>query len=654
MGISLPSRPAFPAPLETPPICSEPQLVFADFETFWSQDYSVRKLDPPSYILDPRFEAICLGVAFGNADPVLIDGPDIADWLAGLPADVTMVSHNALFDMCILSWRYGYVPRVIVDTLSIARTLLGHKYRHLDLGTLAAHYGLQKGDLLTRVKGMTRADIIANGLWSELAAYCLQDVAICRHIALDLIPHLPPEELALHDVIARCAVEPALRLDSDLLAQHHGDVIKEKDMKFVRAMLAGLRDKDQLMSNPQFAELLRDMGVEPPVKRSPTTGSQTFAFSKKDPEFLALLDHDDPRVQAVVEARMAFKSTLEETRTHRMLNIGSLEFPYHGGTGLMPIPLIVGAAHTHRLGGGWKLNAQNWGRNSPIRKAIIAPDGYKIVAADSAQIEARMNAWFCGQDDLLEEFRRGEDVYANFASDIYGERVTKETNPRARRIGKTGVLQLGYQSGALKFKDTLWVDTYNDPDGAIEISEDEAQRVVTSYRTRMNRISGMWRRLQTFMLPILAGEKTYIPELGQTVTALEYGPLIFEKGRIVGPTGLCLYYENLRMENGQWFFHYAHSTHEKLYGGKLLENIIQFLARLAVMSAAVRLKKLLDVYTSRLTHSAHDEIVYIVPDEHVGVVRGMIHSEMTKPPGWAPTLPLACEVGVGVNYGDAK
>jgi DNA polymerase len=644
------------------PVCSaaanqDPLWIFVDLETHWSADYSIRKLDPPSYILDPRFEAIMMGVAFGNNDPGIIDGPDIGGWLHSLPANVIMVSHNALFDMAILSWRYGYRPRVIVDTVSIARTLLGHVYRHVDLATLAAHYGLAKGDALAKTKGMTRAEIVSSGLWSELAGYCLNDVRVCRTIAMDLIPKLPPEELILHDMVARCAVDPALKLDTGLLAEHHGEILLEKEKVLAHAMRHGLVCKEQLMSNPQFAELLQSKGIVPPMKVSNTTGESTFAFAKKDPQFLELQNHDDPGVQALIEARLTFKSTGEETRTARMLNIATLDFPFHG-TGTMPIPLVVGAAHTHRLGGGWQLNAQNWGRTSPIRKAILAPEGYQIVAADSAQIEARMNAWFCGQTDLVEEFRKGEDVYANFASEIYGRRVTKTSDPRARRIGKTGILQLGYQSGALKFKDTLWVDTFSDPDGAVEITDDEAQEVVSTYRSKYRKISRMWRWLHYTAIPILAGEGAYIRSLGKRVTALEFGPVKFSKGLVEGPDlgsgrGLSLYYDDLREEDGQWMSTFGQSK-EKLYGGKLLENIIQFLARLVVMSAAVRLKKPLEQYTSRLTHSSHDEIVYIVPNEHVSVVSKMIEQEMTRPPTFAPTLPLACEIGVAVNYGDAK
>jgi len=607
---------------------------FVDFETFYSSDYTLRSLDPPSYILDPRFEAICLGVAKGFTDtPFLIDGPDIPDFLDNLPDNVAMVSHNALFDMAILSWRYDYVPKLIVDTLAMARTLLAHILKRVDLGTIAQYLGLRKGTMVQTVKGMTRADIIANGLWDDEAAYCLQDTAICRAIFLHLLPLLPPEELILHDIIARCAIEPTLRLDTDLLHEHLGEVQWSKQKLFMHAMFAGLEDKSQLMSNPQFADLLNNYGVEPPMKLSKTTGLMTHAFSRTDPEFLALLDHDDPRVVAIVEARLGFKSTIEETRTQRMINIGGLDFPHHGGSQVMPIPLIVGAAHTHRLGGGWKLNCQNWGRTSPIRRAIMAPPDHKLIVADARQIECRMNAGFCGQQNLLDEFARGDDVYQNFADDI----------GVIRFIGKIGVLQLGYQAAAPRFQQSVWVESFKAGGEPVWLDDFESERVVQGFRRRYDRIAAMWYWLPR-QFGIIAGS-------GGT---FEYGPIRFEKGRIVGPTGLCLYYHNLRYDEGQWVFDYGGVT-TKLYGGKWLENIIQFLARCSTMTVAVRLKKPLEEYSCRLTHTTHDELVYVVPNQYVEIVKPLIAAEMRRSPDWMPNVPLDTSISDGVDrYGDAK
>lgn len=629
----------------------ELKYIFADFETHYSRDYTLKKLDAPSYILDPRFEAICLGIAEGVKDPpYLVDGPDIPRFFDSLHGQhIAMISHHALFDMCIASWQFGYVPQLIVDTMAMARTLRQHCLDSVSLESVAEHFGMAKGKAIHKVIGMTRADIITNGLWPEYTAYNLNDVELCRQIFLRLLPELPVEELILHDMVARCAIEPVLRLNEDVLAENLGAEQARKAELFAKASaITGLTDESQLMSNPQFAELLQSLDVDPPMKVSKQTGKTTYAFSKGDRAFLELLESDDLRVATLVEARLAHKSTLEETRTQRMLNIGRLEFfPFkRKQTGLMPIPLMIGAAITHRLGGGWQLNPQNWGRKSAIRKSIEAPPGHVIMTADSRQIEARMNAWFCGQDDLLDEFRSGTDVYASFASTIYGKPIDKDEHPRERFVGKTGILQLGYQAAWRKFKLTIWLLSYHDEGGPVELSEKEAQRTVAGYRNKYSKISGMW---------------DILPQLFNVLVGIEpprqFGPLRVEKGRVVGPNGLSLYYDNLKFDfenwKGEWTYRYNGHTY-KLYGGKFLENIIQFLARIAVMQAAVRLKKPLAEYATRLTHSSHDEIVYTVPENHVGPVEALLRQEMKRPPDWAPTLPLDVDIGVGYNYGDAK
>ena len=634
---------------------SEIQFIFTDFETHYSKEYTLKKLDAPSYILDSRFEAICLGVAEGFENPpYIVDGPNIPAFVQALKyrrdqgAKIALVSHNALFDMCIFSWRYDYVPDLIVDTLAMARTLLQHKLKSCSLAYVADYFGLAKGDMVHKVIGMTRADIIAQGIWDDEVAYCLSDTDLCRQIFLKLMPELPPDELILHDIIARCAVEPVFHLDMDVLAKNLAAVEANKDRLFAMAAFAGLTDEAQLMSNIQFAELLEALDVDPPVKKN-GKGKTTLAMSKGDPAFLELLDHDDLRVRALMEARLAFKTTLEETRTLRMMNIGELEFYPRTGrqTGLMPIPLIVGAAHTHRLGGGWQLNCQNWGRKSPIRQAIKAPPGHQVVTADARQIECRMNAWFCSEDELLERFRRGEDVYSAFAEVIFGYPINKDDHPKQRFIGKTGELQLGYQAAWKKFQGSVWIQSFDDPDGPVELSETEARNIVNVYRETHDNIKTMWEALPLWF-PILVGD----------APAMKFKCISVEKGRVVGPNGLCLYYDNVALNFdggwlGEWTYDYNDHTY-KIYGGKFLENIIQFLARIATMQCAIRLKKPMQELTSRLTHTSHDELVYVVPDGYVDQAKSLLTAEMTRPPDWAPSLPLDVDIGVGLTYGDAK
>jgi DNA polymerase len=587
-------------------------------------------------------------VAINAEKPFIVDGPDIPYFLHKcIPSKAAACSHNALFDFCVFSWVFGWTPALILDTLAISRTLLSHKLKSLSLRSVAKYLGLpEKGGFLAQAKGMTRLDLIANGMWQQYCDYCINDTELCRLIFIELAPFLPDEEFLVHDMVARCAVEPRFRLNMEVLAEHLHRVKTEKEIMFAKAMFAGVDHKGELMSNPQFADVLRRLGVDPPLKLSPTTGQVAYAFSRNDPAFLELREHEDLRVQAVVEARLGHKSTLEETRTERMLNIGNLSFPHHGGTQVMPIPLKIGAAITHRLGGDWLLNCQNWGRQSPIRRSVQAPAGMRVVASDAAQIEARLTAWFCGQQDMVEQFRQGLDVYALFATTVYGYPVNKSQHPTQRFVGKTGVLQLGYQAGWPKFQKTVFILSGKEGLEPVELSDEDSMKVVTTYRETNDKISGMWSYLGhmiAWMANAVEGEKK------------EMGPVTFMRHRIVGPNGLCLYYENLRWNAGirQWEYDY-HGITTQIFGGKLLENIVQFLARIATMQAALRIKKRLEGYLSWFVHQAHDELVYLVREDYADYVGDVLSQEMSRTPDWAPGLPLKGETRIGLNYGECK
>jgi hypothetical protein len=101
----------------------------------------LRRLDPPSYILDPRFELIGIAVKEPGIAAYWVEGPDAPAFFAGLdPDDVMTVSHNALFDNCVWSYRYGFVPRLMVDTLGVSRAVLNLKSNSLE--SVAEHLGL--------------------------------------------------------------------------------------------------------------------------------------------------------------------------------------------------------------------------------------------------------------------------------------------------------------------------------------------------------------------------------------------------------------------------------------------------------------------------------------------------------------------------------
>ena len=209
------------------------------------------------------------------------------------------------------------------------------------LASLAKRYNLpDKGDEVVNMLGRNR-ESLSPAEFDRYAQYCLHDVELCYQLftllsegwydleSVDKREKFPVTELRIIDRIIRMYTEPKLHLNGQRLKEHLADVVTRKEELMSRVTV----DKDTLMSNPKFATALQQMGVPPPMKISPTTGKETFAFAKTDPGMKALLDHWNPDVQALVAARLGVKSTLEETRTQRFIDMAQRDTLFPGGPG---------------------------------------------------------------------------------------------------------------------------------------------------------------------------------------------------------------------------------------------------------------------------------------------------------------------------------
>lgn len=637
------------------------RVLTLDFETYYSREYSLRKMSPVEYILDPRFQCTGLAVKRGDAPAEWVHGEDVEDFFRELPTEVMCISHNALFDMSICAWRYGWVPKLMVDTLGIARATLAKELKYLSLDKVGEHLGIgRKTGALATVLGMRREDIQARpDIYQNFIEYGKNDADICYGIyeKLVLSGEFPMKELLVMDMVLRCTVQPQFIADVDLLRQSLAEIQKGKEETLVKAMMLGAENNTTIRSNEQFAELLRQYGVEPPTKVSQITGKTSYAFAKTDQAFNDLLEHPNPAVQALVAARLDLKSTIEETRHERFINIASLEWPEVSGPTpvtsqgyrrLMPMPLRYSGAHTHRLSGDWKLNCQNMGRGSVLRRSLCAPEGYVVVAGDESQVEARITCTLAGQEDMRQQFENGEDVYSIFATDLFGREISKKDKIE-RFIGKTAILGLGYGLGKDKFTESIPVLAWNQMGIQLPFSPEEGERTVGLYRTKNFHIANTWRLLGTNGIRALTGGGDW-----------QWGPVLFRKEEIVLPNGLKLYYHNLRQEERggefggyEWVFDYGGMT-KRIYGGKLLENIVQALARIIVMDAAIEVQRHLHKLGIRLALQVHDELVFVVKKEHEEVTRFVLEHELKRRPKWLPNLPLDCEIASGPTYGSAK
>lgn len=604
-------------------------LITIDFETYYDRDYSLSKITTEEYVRSDQFEVIGAAVKVNNGDTEWASGTheQLKKWLHTFDwTNSAVLAHNTMFDGAILAWRFGVYPRAWMDTLCMGRALHGVEVGG-SLKAMAERYALgEKGTEVLNALGKRRADFYDDEL-ERYGDYCVNDVELTYKLFNRMGKKFPKQELKIIDLTLRMFIEPRLELDKELLAKHLEQVKAKKD----DLLTAAGTDKAELMSNEKFAEMLRSYGVNPPMKISPATGKLTYAFAKNDEEFKALLDYPDLAVQTIVAARLGTKSTLEETRTQRFIEIAE--------RGSLPVPIRYYAAHTGRFGGDDKINLQNLpsrGANAnALKKAIVAPAGFTIIDADSAQIEARVLAWLAGQDDVVEAFAEGKDVYKRMASAIYGK-PESDISKDERFVGKTTILGCGYGMGALKFQAQL--KTFG-----VDVDLEESRRIIDIYRRTNNRIALLWREAQNALVNMSRNDPARLGRAG----VLEVVP---EETAIKLPSGLLLRYDDLRFEQTDKGVEYHYKTRKgrtRIYGGKVIENVCQALARCIIAEQMLRIGK-----KYKVVLTVHDAIAIVCRDSVVDEAKAYVEECMRWVPEWATGLPLNCESGVGKSYGD--
>tara|TARA_R110002049_G_scaffold85947_4_gene218540 strand:+ start:36 stop:1862 length:1827 start_codon:yes stop_codon:yes gene_type:complete len=607
------------------------KLITLDFETFYDRDYSLSKLTTENYVRHRDFEVIGVAVKQWDEKTEWVSGThaQIKDYLMGYDwSDKMVLAHNTMFDGAILNWSFGITPKIYADTLCMARALHGTE-SSVSLANLAKAYGLQdKGDEVIRAMGKRRVDFTEEEL-SRYGDYCVTDVDITHELFMRMINDFPRKELKLIDLTLRMFVEPMVDLDAGLLELHLAEIKDRKDKLLADANI----EKEELMSNLKFAVVLEGLGVTPPKKISLTTGKETFAFAKSDEAFKALQEHEDDRVQALVAARLGTKSTLEETRTQRFIDISR--------RGILPVPVRYYAAHTGRWGGDDKINLQNLPSRGPngkkLKQSIIAPAGHTLIDCDSSQIEARVLAWLAGQDDLVDQFDRGEDVYKYMASSIYSvpaDAVSKDQ----RFVGKTTILGAGYGMGAPKFQHQLMTFGFD-----IELKE--ARRIIRVYREANDAISSLWHAAQDMLKDLHNKSPAKVGRAGVLQVDVD-------KTAIILPSGLPMYYHGLFAEiedNRPQYYYKTRRGPNKIYGGKVVENVCQAVARCIIGEQMLRIAK-----KYKVVLTVHDSIVACVKDEEVAEAQAYVEECMRWKPDWADGLPINCESGTGKSYGDCE
>jgi DNA polymerase I-like protein with 3'-5' exonuclease and polymerase domains len=601
-------------------------VITVDFETYYDKEYSLSKITTEEYIRSPQFEVIGVGVKVNDARTEWISGShkQIGERLKKFDwANSFVLAHNTAFDGPILKWCFGIDAKVWLDTLSMARALHG-----VDVGgslkALAEQYGIgEKGTEVLNALGKRRLDF-APGELARYGDYCLNDVELTwtlfnRFVAAGF----PPKELKLIDTTLRLFIDPVLRLDTELLEAHLKEVQERKETLLASACA----NKDDLMSNDKFAQILNSLWVDPPTKISPTTGRETWAFAKTDEGFKALLEHEDERVQALASARLGVKTTIEETRTQRLIDISK--------RGTLPVPLKYYGARTGRWAADGSINMQNVPRQSTLKKAIVAPEGHVLVGADLSNIELRVGLWLAGEHEKLRQLGDGLDLYKDFAASVFNVKYDEVTKDQ-RFIGKTSQLSLIYGVGANKLRSAIKTGSGSD------IGESTATGIVQLYRTSYAGVANMWNGGNKVLEAILNNRSMQYGHNGFfTVLGSEGVEL---------PSKLLMRYNDLKKmeQDGKQVWDYAvRRGRDRIYGAKVFQGLTQATARCIMAEHILLLRK-----RYRVVLTVHDAVYMVVPEDQADEAKEQTLAIMRTAPDWIPDIPLDAEAGYGKTLAD--
>lgn len=599
------------------------RFVVIDIESYYDKDYTLSKLSTEEYVRDhTRFECFGGSIKWSQHHAAKwYDAPDFArivqaeDW-----SDVCIICHHAQFDGLILSHYLGVRPKLWACTLSMARLLLGN-HLSVSLDSVRKHFGLPiKRQVYDERKGMHWRDI-PEDMKERIRDGCNDEVESIWQLFGTLAKDFPDSEYEIVDLTIRMFTEPVLRADVPLLQKLW---IDEENKKTALRQAIGVTE-DQLQSADLFTTLLEEAGVEVAYKEG--KNGLIPAFAKTDQFMVDLLEDEDDYIRGLAEARLGAKSTLLQSRAE---TLGSM-----AGRGALCVYLRYCAAHTTRWGGGDKSNFQNFKRGSVLRRSLLAPDGYLILVIDLAQTECRLVNFLAGQTDVIDNFRNGHDPYVGIASQFYGRSITKRDEAE-RGTGKQAELSCGFGCGWKKFQRTAALGSYGP---RVELTDEQAQRLVKLYRQSHRAVTDYWKDAGN-QLPWINGN-----------LARQWGPMTIRDKKIYLPNGTRINYDQLEWradKKGEQNWQLKLRTGwTKMYGAKLVENVVQALARVVASDGMLRLNRA----GFRPIMSSHDDVAVLVKrDGHEQEAVDFCVNAMKQEPTWLPGIPLGAEHEIGERY----
>lgn len=691
----------------------ESTLVVIDFETYWdSKTYTLSKMGPIEYVRNEKFTPQLCAFTLSNGsccvDCSVVEHERLRTTFENLDThDVAWCGHNMHgFDSLILSEFFDFHPQKIYDTIAMMRwTGLSRVCResHAALTEFLGNGNKAAGTVVSDHKQWP--DDFKPEERAFFIQYCKDDAGQCYQNAQAMLPYMTPDALRFMSITARMATEPSFVLDEDLLLEYLSDLdnAADKARQELMAMFSFQTNADMLAalrSADKFADMLRSLGIEPPLKEStaktktkreklqlaadagvPGAAEElenmqpvmTYAFSKTDVDFFLMQDHPDPRVALLVRTRLQLNSSIDRSRAETLLKFARMHK-------LLPIMLGAWLAHTGRYSAGAsadagtktdKLQFQNLSKRDPskrkLRQAIKVPEGHVVVACDSSQTEARGLAFVSNEVGLLTQFREGRDPYSELAETIFGvpwqdikagAKAGDKKMEMYRNTGKTGILSCGYGVGYVKYSNTLLrqgIHLHEDLDRHHEL----ARYAHGIYRAAHPNIVAFWKTAENVLDAMLRGESGTFGGPNNdiyTFGIMPVGPrtdLCVPSVRF--PSGYILRYPGLRAERndrGKWQFLYdtykgASKIPTHIYGGAFTNNLVQGLSFVdVIMYQGCRM----DEAGIKLACNIHDAWASVVPEEQGEYVKQQMLHYMSMVPPALTGLPVACEAKIGTTF----
>lgn len=642
--------------------------VSIDFETF--SEVEIKKTGAWRYAQDPSTEVLCMAYSVNNADPEL--------WLPGQPMPAVLAeadeirAWNAGFEIAI--WRhvcerlYGWtkVPlEKFVDSMAVAASFafpmkLEDAAKAVGSPMLKDAAGKRLLNKFSKPRKPTKTNPSTRLLPSDdpedfrlLCEYCRQDVRAEQAVVAKLPKmNLSANEQRVWQMDLRANMR-GIRVDTKMVdhiiakAEEHGERLERE----CEAITGGLR------SSQREAILNWAEGVGCPLP------GYTAEFVRD-----SLKEITNPQVRRVLEIRQSLSKTSVKKYPAIKACVGfdgriRGMTVYHGATTgrfagrlvqlqNLPRGTVKKADKLAKYVAALSLDDMSLLVDDPmelfsslVRSALLPSEGMELFVADFANIEGRVLAWMAGQADLVRQFAANDDVYKHMAAAIYGtvyERVTDDQ----RQVGKQAVLGCGYGMGWAKF-----IDTCFDKAGIV-ISEELARETITAYRSKNHKIQSMWYDVERAAKSAVRSQGT-THSANMCVFRME-GEYLF----IRLPSGRCLSYHKpmIRPKKTPWGDPGEELSHMGkdaftgqwvrmgTYGGKLVENIVQAVARdLLVYGMGC-----IEENGFSLLTTVHDEVI---AERELGF--GSVHefeTLMANLPPWAFGCPVRAEGWSGARY----